>query len=485
MKLKLIKNNQRLKMEIDNRIEEVRKLFEAGEVDRAESIALDILNEKNINNNQLVVIYNDLGVLYKEKGDFSQAIELFKKAILLSTEKDSSKIDFSKSLSNLASVYCHLGEYNNALELLKESMEINNKNDNVVEKQQGEITIKSNLASVNLALGNYGKAKDLQESVLATSLKIYPKEHPAIYTAMSNLAAVYSSIGDYSKAQELLENVLKEYSKIYSEEHSSIAITLSNLASVYSKLSKHKQAQELFEKALTILVKKFGNRHPSISTTMSNLAAVYAELGDYESAIKLFSQAHENNLANLGKDHPSTGITLYKLGIVNLNLGNLGTAKHQMQTAKNILLKTFDQEHPTIKDIDKNLLKISNYEYDPNSAATKSEAKERATKLVNSWSIGFAVTAWIPGASIAMTPVDISMIIKIGSIFGIKLDGRTASEIFTSVVVPLLTSKATITALDFIPVIGWAAKSAISVSVTQTVGKALIEYFNNRSTLPA
>lgn len=118
------------------------------------------------------------------------------------------------------------------------------------------------------------------------------------------------------------------------------------------------------------------------------------------------------------------------------------------------------------------------------AALNKREAKEKAQVAVNSWAVGFASVAWIPGSHYVMGAGDIAMVVQVGSIFGVDLDRTGAGALFTSVAAPLIGSKIAHSILDFIPGIGWVAKSVVALGVTKGVGEALIAYFKDCSTLP-
>ena len=118
------------------------------------------------------------------------------------------------------------------------------------------------------------------------------------------------------------------------------------------------------------------------------------------------------------------------------------------------------------------------------AAQNKSEARIQARSVINNWAMGFAAVAWIPGSHYVMTAGDLTMVIQVGSIFGVDLTRTAAANIFTTVAAPLIGSKLAHSILDFVPGIGWAAKSAVAVVVTRGVGEALIGYFNDCSKLP-
>jgi uncharacterized protein (DUF697 family) len=118
------------------------------------------------------------------------------------------------------------------------------------------------------------------------------------------------------------------------------------------------------------------------------------------------------------------------------------------------------------------------------AASNKRQAKEQARSAINKWALGFASVAWIPGSHYVMTEGDITMVIQIGSIYGVDLDRTTAGAVFTTIAAPLIGSKIAHSVLDFVPVLGWAAKSAVAAGVTKAVGEALIVYFHDCSNLP-
>ncbi|MEM1172653.1 MAG: hypothetical protein AAGJ08_27155 [Cyanobacteria bacterium P01_H01_bin.35] len=118
------------------------------------------------------------------------------------------------------------------------------------------------------------------------------------------------------------------------------------------------------------------------------------------------------------------------------------------------------------------------------AAYSKSEARRLARSRINQWAAGFAAVAWIPGSHYAMTAGDVSMVMQVGSIFGVDMKKTEATAVFTTIAAPLIGSKVAHSILDFVPVVGWAAKSAVAAGVTKAVGEGLIGHFNDCSPLP-
>lgn len=119
------------------------------------------------------------------------------------------------------------------------------------------------------------------------------------------------------------------------------------------------------------------------------------------------------------------------------------------------------------------------------AASTKRQAEEAARSIIHKWAVGFASVAWIPGSHYLMTAGDLAMVMQVGSVYGVDLDRTNAAAVFATVAAPLIGSKIAHSILDFIPILGWAAKSGVALSVTKVVGEALIKYFHDCSPLPA
>jgi len=118
------------------------------------------------------------------------------------------------------------------------------------------------------------------------------------------------------------------------------------------------------------------------------------------------------------------------------------------------------------------------------AAENKKVAQEVARTAINKWALGFAAVAWIPGSHYVMTAGDVAMVVQVGAIYGVDIDRTGAGALFTTVAAPLIGSKIAHSILDFIPIIGWAAKSVVAAAVTKGVGEALIKYFHDCSLLP-
>ncbi|HEX6746755.1 MAG TPA: hypothetical protein VF092_05615 [Longimicrobium sp.] len=118
------------------------------------------------------------------------------------------------------------------------------------------------------------------------------------------------------------------------------------------------------------------------------------------------------------------------------------------------------------------------------ASATKAEAERRARTLVDRWAKANLFTGWIPGAAFALGAADMLMIRQVGEAFGIPAFDEEALKAHLGGVLGSLTGAVAGEAIGAIPLVGWAVKSVTLHIKAEAIGKAVIDYFRERSPLP-
>jgi hypothetical protein len=118
------------------------------------------------------------------------------------------------------------------------------------------------------------------------------------------------------------------------------------------------------------------------------------------------------------------------------------------------------------------------------AAATKIEAERRARGIVDMWAKTALFTGWIPGATIALGAADMVMIRQVGDAFGIPAFDEDALKTHLGGVLGAAAGAVAAEAIGVIPIVGWVAKSVTMHLKAETLGKAVIDYFRQRSPLP-
>ena len=304
-------------------------------------------------------IFDTGGTVYYRLGEYNQAIELHRKALLIRNQiNGEDHANVATIYSNLALVYATLNEYNQAKDLNEKALLIRKK---LFGEDHADVAITyNNLASVYYRLGEYNQAKELHEKALMICKKIFDEHHADVATSYNNLASVYNSLGEYNQAKELHEKALMIYRKIFSEDHAVVATTYNNLATVYKSLGEYNQAKELHEKALMIYRKIFSEDHAVVATTYNNLATVYESLGEYNQAKQLHEKALMIRRKVFGEDHASTATSYNNLASIHNNLGEYNQAKELCEKTLMIRKSIFGEDHADVATSYSNLATVYN-----------------------------------------------------------------------------------------------------------------------------
>ncbi|MFL5538419.1 MAG: hypothetical protein ACJ8J0_05475 [Longimicrobiaceae bacterium] len=116
--------------------------------------------------------------------------------------------------------------------------------------------------------------------------------------------------------------------------------------------------------------------------------------------------------------------------------------------------------------------------------ATKTDAERRAKRIVDNWAKANLFTGWIPGAALALGAADMLMIRQVGEAFGIPAFDEDALKAHLGGVMGSVGGAVVAEAVGVVPLVGWAVKSYALKMKADALGKAIIDYFRQRSPLP-
>ena len=292
------------------------------------------------------ISYNNIGLVYDNKGDYDKALEYYSKALnikekVLGKEHPST----ATSYNNIAGVYDSKGDYDKALEYHFKALDIREK---VLGKEHPDTaTSYNNIGLVYKRQGNYDKALEYYFKALYIDEKVLGKEHPHTATDYNNIAGVYYSKGDYVKALEFYFKALDIREKVLGKEHPDTATDYNNIGSVYWKQGIYDKALEYYFKAMHVYETVLGLKHPLIATSYNNIGTVYDDKGDYDKALEYYEKALDIKEKVLGKEHPSTANSYNNIGLVYKRQGDYDKALEFYFKALDIDEKVLGREHPS------------------------------------------------------------------------------------------------------------------------------------------
>ena len=200
-------------------------------------------------------------------------------------------------------------------------------------------------AAIYSECGQWMKAAEMQEDVLAFRQSILGEEHSETLQSMSALAWSYWNLSRIEKAVELQRIVVEISVKVLGEQDPQTLKAMDNLAGTYWLCGKRREARTLGEQAVEGLKGSLGPGHPDTLTAMENLGRTYMHLGLLDQAKSLQSKVLEARKKMLGPSHPDTLMAMANFGMTQHALGNLDGAEKLLQAVVSARKRVLGQEH--------------------------------------------------------------------------------------------------------------------------------------------
>ena len=200
-------------------------------------------------------------------------------------------------------------------------------------------------AAIYSECGQWIKAAELQESVLAIQNGSLGEEHPETLRAMSALAWSDWNLSQIKKAVSLQRKVVETSIKVLGAQDSKTLKAMDNLAGTYWLCGERHEAKRLGEQAVEGLARILGSVHPDTLTAMENLGRTYMHLGLLDDAKSLQLKVLEARKKMLGPSHPDTLMAMANLGMTYHALGKLDDAEILLQSVVSARKRVLGQEH--------------------------------------------------------------------------------------------------------------------------------------------
>ena len=210
----------------------------------------------------------------------------------------------------------------------------------------GTLAAASTLAVLFQALGQYDKARELDEDTLARRRRVLGEDHPDTLTSASNLATSLHALGEIHAARELDEDTLARRRRVLGEDHPDTLTSASNLANDLRALGEIHAARELDEDTLARKHRVLGEDHPDILATASNLANDLHALGEIHAARELDEDTLARRRRVLGEDHPDTLTSASNLADDLRALGEIHAARELDEDTLARRHRVLGEDHP-------------------------------------------------------------------------------------------------------------------------------------------
>ena len=318
-----------------------------------------LFNNQEDNFHNLKIIYDNIGEIYYEKGEYNSAFEFWGLSLIIRLKNLGYYNSYTAtSLTNIGGVHWKLGEYDLALDRLNKSLNIRLK---VLGEEHLHTAISyNNIGVIYLELGEYNKSIMYINNSLSILKKNYGEQHHDVATCYNNIGLSYSKLANFNRAFYYYEKSLKILLNINKEPHPVTASIYNNIGEIYNEKGDYNNALEYYNKALDIKLKSIDidDQHPDIATSYNNIGGVYYDKGLYDKALEYYNNALDIRLKTI---HPVTATIYNNIGLLYYYKNDNIKSLENFNKSLIILLKIFGKEHPLIATCYNNFSLIYSY----------------------------------------------------------------------------------------------------------------------------
>ena len=293
--LSLLKTDKEDTNKVNHLNKIAEKYWHLGSFGSAMNFALDALqlSEKQnpIYKKGMTTAYNNLGVIFRNQGEYPKALEYYFKE-LKTAEEIQNKNVIAISLGNIGTVYGAQMYYTKALDYffktLKMSEELNDKYG--IERHLG------NIGNVYEEMAKGAKTKFKIDSLNNKALIYYSKalnraedigDKNGIARHLGNMGIVYHNKGDYQKAMDNYFTAMKITNELGDKK--TIAINLDNIGSLYTDLKKYDESEKFLLDGCK-LDKEIGALNNEMDCE-NHLSILYEKTNRYQLALEHYKKA--------------------------------------------------------------------------------------------------------------------------------------------------------------------------------------------------
>lgn len=286
---------------------------------QAEQHAFETFHNENMARAKLLK-----GRTYRETDQFDHSLAVLDSALVL-VEQSADSILRASILNEVGSVYRRKGDSPKALDYHTRALKL------IENSGQKEIlsSTYTHLGINHDIIGNYDEALNFHLQALRVREDL--NDRRGVAASMTNLGILHQQIGQYEKAMEFYQEVLPIWREL--EADGSLASTLNNIGTVQELMGNYQDARTYYEQAHEIWSEQ-GNLY-SMTISLNNLGTIHRYLGDYEKAMEFKQKALQNHL-QMGDNRGASGV-LNNIALIYMDTGQpdsaLASAKQSLDFA--------------------------------------------------------------------------------------------------------------------------------------------------------
>ncbi|CAF1111586.1 unnamed protein product [Adineta ricciae] len=291
--------------------------------------------------------YNYLGMIKCQRGQYEEAITLFRKSLELRLMSYSpNHPDVASFYNNIGSAYRNMGDYAKALSSYEQALKIQLQ---LLPPNHPHVASSySNIGNAYSDMGDYAKALSSYEQALKIQIQSLPPNHPDVASSYNNIGSAYRNMGDYAKALSSYEQAFKIQIQSLPPNHPDVAGSYNNIGNAYHNMGDYAKALSSYEQALKIQIQSLPPNHPDVASSYNNIGHAYRNMGDYAKALSSYEQAFKIQIQSLPPNHPDVAGSYNNIGNAYHNMGDYAKALSSHEQALKIRELSLPPNHPHV-----------------------------------------------------------------------------------------------------------------------------------------
>ncbi len=329
----------------------------------AEDYLIKILDKKNeeIEDKNLVSVYNELGIINKLLGKYDKALKFYFKgeSLVLNNEKDLDH-KLPNLYNNIGNVFKLRGDYKKAMEFFLESLKY---------VEFSGLKGKTRIISQAQVYNNLGITYYLQKEY-ATAERYFEKrirlgiEHnlEGLDIVYNNYANSLRGSGNFEKATTYYEKSIDVCLNAYGSDYYKLAFVYKDYGNLKIETKEYVEAYNLYSKALKLYLESFGTKHPFVAGMYEIMGDYYFAQNKFNYALKFYQQSLTSNSKSFNstniKDNPEPETVFSEIQLLRSLKKKAGVfavmAKEKNVNSTenlNLCIKTIDHAARVIKDL--------------------------------------------------------------------------------------------------------------------------------------
>ena len=245
--------------------------------------------------------------------------------------------DYAAAVNDLGLLYRDKGDYDQSERLLRESLAMERR---LLGDKHPELALSlNNLALVLRRKGDLAGAEATYRQALAMQRELLGNAHPDVANTLNNLAFVVYDRGDVGGALKAEGDSLEIYRQLFPHDNPDVARIMNRIGYWYIERRDYTTADRYLEDALAMRRRVFGASHPEIASSLVNVGILQVATGKYRDALVSSRTAADIYTAALSATNWKTALAESINGAALTGIGKYQEAEERLMPAYTILMK--------------------------------------------------------------------------------------------------------------------------------------------------